>query len=151
MAIDSGGNVWAANQFSNGVVQLRPNGQPAAGSPYRAESLAGAWGLAVDGKDRIWVGGFERPSIIQLCGRQVSACPPGSKTGSVLSPAKGYVNAAMQRLTSVAIDSSGNVWGAHNYSTSAPVGGFVGGNGLFEIIGAAAPVKTPISGAVKQP
>ncbi len=151
MAIDSGGNVWAANQFSNGVVQLRPNGQPAAGSPYRAESLAGAWGLAVDGKDRIWVGGFERPSIIQLCGRQVSACPPGSKTGSVLSPAKGYVNAAMQRLTSVAIDSSGNVWGAHNYSTSAPVGGFVGGNGLFEIIGAAAPVKTPINGAVKQP
>lgn len=151
MAIDSGGNVWAANQFSNGVVQLRPNGQPAAGSPYRAESLAGAWGLAVDGKDRIWVGGFERPSIIQLCGRKVSACPPGSKTGSVLSPAKGYVNAAMQRLTSVAIDSSGNVWGAHNYSTSAPVSGFVGGNGLFEIIGAAAPVKTPINGAVKQP
>ena len=151
MAIDSGGNVWAANQFSNGVVQLKPNGQPAAGSPYRAESLAGAWGLAVDGKDRIWVGGFERPSIIQLCGRQVSACPPGSKTGSVLSPAKGFVNAAMQRFTAVAIDSSGNVWGAHNYSTSAPVSGFVGGNGLFEIIGAAAPVKTPMLGAVKQP
>ena len=151
MAIDSGGNVWAANQFSNGVVQLKPNGQPAVGSPYRAESLAGAWGLAVDGKDRIWVGGFERPSIMELCGRQVSACPPGSKTGSVLSPAKGYVSAAMQRLTSVAIDSSGNVWGAHNYSTSAPVSGFVGGNGLFEIIGAAAPVKTPMLGAVKQP
>jgi len=151
MAIDSGGNVWTANQFSNGVVQLKPNGQPAAGSPYRAESLAGAWGLAVDGKDRIWVGGFERPSIIALCGRQVSACPPGSKTGSVLSPAKGFVNAAMQRFTAVAIDTSGNVWGAHNYSTSAPVSGYVGGNGLFEIIGAAAPVKTPMLGGVKQP
>ena len=151
MAIDSGGNVWAASQFSNGVVQLKTNGQPALGSPYRAESLAGAWGLAVDGKDRIWVGGFERPSIIELCGRQTSACPPGSKTGSVLSPAKGFVNAAMQRFTAVAIDTSGNVWGAHNYSTSAPVSGYVGGNGLFEIIGAAAPVKTPMLGAVKQP
>ena len=41
MAIDSGGNVWAASQFSNGVVQLKPNGQPAAGSPYRAASLLG--------------------------------------------------------------------------------------------------------------
>ncbi|MDP4672041.1 MAG: hypothetical protein NWS55_00280, partial [Solirubrobacteraceae bacterium] len=151
MAIDSGGNVWAASQFSNGVVQLKPNGQPAAGSPYRAASLLGTWGVAVDGKDRIWVGGFERPGIIELCGRQVSACPPGSKTGSVLSPGNGYVNAAMQRLTAVAIDTSGNVWGAHNYSTSAPISGYVGGNGLFEIIGAAAPVKTPIRGAVKQP
>ena len=151
LAVDSGGNVWAANQFSNGVVQLKPNGQAAAGSPYKHESLYRAWGIAIDGKDRVWVGGFGRPSIMELCGRQVSACPPGSKTGSLLSPAKGFTNAAMQRMTAVAIDTSGNVWGAHNYSSSEPIRDFVGGNGLYEIIGAAAPVKTPISGGVKQP
>ena len=151
LAVDSGGNIWAANQFSNGVVQLKPNGQPASGSPYKHESLYRAWGIAIDGKDRVWVGGFGRPSIMELCGRQVSACPPGSKTGSLLSPAKGFTNAAMQRMTAVAIDTSGNVWGAHNYSSSEPIRDFVGGNGLYEIIGAAAPVKTPISGGVKQP
>ena len=151
MAIDSVGNVWAANQFSDGVVELKPNGQPAARSPYRAKSLLGSWGLAIDGKDRVWIGGFENAIIMELCGRQTSACPPGSKTGSVLSPKNGYTNAAMQRLTSVAIDTSGNVWGAHNYSTSAPISGYVGGNGLYEIIGAAAPVRTPIRGGVKQP
>ena len=151
MAIDSVGNVWAANQFSDGVVELKPNGQPAARSPYRAKSLLGSWGLAIDGKDRVWVGGFGRPSIMELCGRQVSACPPGSKTGSLISPAKGFTSAAMQRFTAVAIDSSGNVWGAHNYSSSEPIRDFVGGNGLYEIIGAAAPVKTPMLGAVKQP
>lgn len=151
LAVDSGGNIWAANQFSNSVVQLKPNGQPASGSPYKHESLYRAWGIAIDGKDRVWVGGFGRPSIMELCGRQVSACPPGSKTGSLLSPAKGFTNAAMQRMTAVAIDTSGNVWGAHNYSSSEPIRDFVGGNGLYEIIGAAAPVKTPILGAVKQP
>ena len=151
LAVDSGGNIWAANQFSNGVVQLKPNGQAAAGSPYKHESLYRAWGIAIDGKDRVWVGGFGRPSIMEICGRQVSACPPGSKTGSLLSPAKGFTNAAMQRMTAVAIDTSGNVWGAHNYSSSEPIRDFVGGNGLYEIIGAAAPVKTPISGGVKQP
>lgn len=151
LAVDSGGNIWAANQFSNGVVQLKPNGQPASGSPYKHESLYRAWGIAIDGKDRVWVGGFGRPSIMELCGRQVSACPPGSKTGSLLSPAKGFTNAAMQRMTAVAIDTAGNVWGAHNYSSSEPIRDFVGGNGLYEIIGAAAPVKTPISGGVKQP
>ena len=151
LAVDSGGNIWAANQFSNSVVQLKPNGQPASGSPYKHESLYRAWGIAIDGKDRVWVGGFGRPSIMELCGRQVSACPPGSKTGSLISPAKGFTSAAMQRFTAVAIDSSGNVWGAHNYSSSEPIRDFVGGNGLFEIIGAAAPVKTPMLGAVKQP
>ena len=133
------------------MATLKPNGQPAARSPYRAKSLLGSWGLAIDGKDRVWIGGFENAIIMELCGRQTSACPPGSKTGSVLSPKNGYTNAAMQRLTSVAIDTSGNVWGAHNYSTSAPISGYVGGNGLYEIIGAAAPVRTPIRGGVKQP
>ena len=151
IAVDSAGNVWAANQFSNAVVQLKPNGKAASGSPYRHGVLFGSWGLAIDGKDRIWVGGFEGATITALCGADESACPPGKKTGDLLSPSKGFTSAAMQRFTSVAIDPSGNVWGAHNYSTSSPVADFVGGNGLFEIIGAAAPVNTPIRGAVKQP
>ena len=41
-------------------------------------------------------------------------CPPGHQTGDPISPSTGYTSNALQRLTSVAIDSSGKVWVPNN-------------------------------------
>ena len=151
MALDSAGNLWVSDLLSGAVVQLKPNGRPAVGSPFRQKALTGTWGIAVDGKDRVWVGGFLNPSIIELCGNATVNCPPGKKPGDLISPANGFTSAGIQHTTGVAIDPSGNVWSANNWSTGSPLSSFVGGNGLYEIIGAAAPVATPMSGRPTPP
>jgi hypothetical protein len=48
----------------------------------------------------------------------------------------------------VQIDASGNVWVANNLKRIAPT---VGGDGLVEFIGLAAPVKTPLIGPPQRP
>jgi len=151
LALDSAGNVWVANLNSGRVVQLKPSGQPASGSPYKGKSLFGNWGIAVDGDDKVWVAGFINPSVTVLCGRNTAACPPGSKTGQQLSPSGGFVSKGMEHQTAVQIDQSGNVWTANNWSTGAAPSDFVGGNGLVQIVGAAAPVATPMFGRPKAP
>jgi hypothetical protein len=49
----------------------------------------------------------------------------------------------LQHVTAVQVDQSGNVWVANNWETINPI---VGGDGLVEFIGAAAPVATPLIG-----
>jgi hypothetical protein len=100
------------------------------------------WGQAVDGSGRVWVAGFTRPGVWLLCGSTTKACPPGSKTGTMLSPRNGFRSKAFQHFTSVQLDQSGNVWLSNNWSNLVPK---VGGVGIAEIIGAATPVCTPLT------
>ena len=147
VAVDRGGNKWVANFGSNSVTRIDAAGVVSSDSPIRSgRSLRGPWGIAVDGNDNVWVSGFRGRTLTELCGRLTSRCPPGSATGGAISPRGGYTSRGMQHTTAVQIDSAGNVWLANNWSTATPITNFLGGNGLIEFVGMAAPVATPISG-----
>jgi len=104
---------------------------------------------ALDPVANVWVASFINQKVTELCGRVVANCPPGAKTGDPISPSvDGYTNGGLQHVTAVQVDASGNVWAANNWQTVAPI---VGGNGLVEYIGAAAPVRTPLIGAPERP
>ncbi|MFK0296359.1 LysM peptidoglycan-binding domain-containing protein [Streptomyces sp. NPDC090442] len=77
-----------------------------------------------------------------LCGENTAVCPPGATTGTVPSPTPGFRHKAIQHLTAVQVDPSGNVWLANNWSKLLPP---TGGVGLVQLIGAATPVCTPLT------
>ncbi|MHB1570430.1 MAG: hypothetical protein ACYC0H_14670, partial [Solirubrobacteraceae bacterium] len=134
---------------SNSLTEIAPDGRVRPDSPIRAPSLRGPWGVAVDGNGNIWVASFLGQTLTELCGAMRSQCPPGKRTGQVISPpARGFTNGGLEHLTSVQIDPSGNVWVANNWKTLKPI---VGGDGLVEFIGLAAPVRTPLIGPPRQP
>ncbi len=151
IAVDGGGNKWVANFASDSVTRIDPGGAVSADSPIRAASLRGPWGVAVDGDDNVWVAGFRGRTLTQLCGRLPANCPPGTGIGQPISPRLGYSSRGFQHTTAVQIDQAGNVWLANNWSTATPIANFVGGNGLIEFVGMAAPVATPLIGPPRQP
>ena len=144
LALDQGGYAWVVNYFGSTVTQIAPSGAVA-----RVVKLPGhsfGWGDAVDGSGRVWVAGFSRPGVWLICGAETASCPKGSRTGSVLSPRSGFTSSAMQHLTSIQIDQSGNIWLSNNWSKI-----LTGGVGIVELIGMATPVCTPLVGLPKRP
>ncbi|MFE7527051.1 hypothetical protein ACFU7Y_15155 [Kitasatospora sp. NPDC057542] len=140
LAIDAENNAWVPDFLSNSITELRPDGTIAA--EHELPVTVGPWSAAIDGSDRVWVAGFGTPSVWLLCGENTAACPPGASTGTFLSPPQGFRNAAIQHLTAVQIDQSGNVWLANNWSELLPP---TGGVGLVKLIGLATPVCTPLT------
>ncbi len=107
LAFDTQGNAWIANNYAfaaeptttvcggNQLFKLSPTGGTPAGAPYKGGGLYGAgFGITVDPSGNIWVANF---------GFQGKSCPlpqdalshslsKFSATGTVLSPADGFVN-----------------------------------------------------------
>ena len=146
LSIDSQNNAWVTNYFSNTVTEINPDG--AVAGVHKLPRGTIPWSEAVDGSDRIWVAGFARPIVLLLCGANVSACPPGSTTGRLLSPRGGFRSKAFQHFTSIQFDQAGNVWLSNNWSKLVPP---VGGTGIAEIVGAATPVCAPLTPLPVQP
>jgi hypothetical protein len=146
VSIDSQNNAWTANYFSSSVTRIGPDGTVAA--VYELPHGTLPWSQAVDGSDRVWVAGFARHEVWLLCGANTGACPPGSTTGAVLSPRRGFRSKAFQHFTSIQFDQSGNVWLSNNWSQLVPP---VGGTGIAEIVGAATPVCAPLTPLPVQP
>jgi hypothetical protein len=147
MAIDSAGDLWVASLVNGTVSRLGQDGTVK--GQFGVPSIDGPWGVAIDGDDNVWVAGFLGQTVTQLCGRTVAHCPPGARTGDAISPGRdGWTNGGLQHITAVQVDQSGNVWAANNWAKIAPT---VGGDGLVEFIGAAAPVKTPLIGPPERP
>jgi streptogramin lyase len=146
IAMDSRSNVWVTSYFSSTIQEIDPSGTVT--GQFRLPVTAIPWSDAVDGSDRVWVAGFATPRVWVLCGADTAACPPGSTTGSIISPRGGYPSAAFQHFTSVQLDQSGNVWLSNNWSNLVPP---VGGVGIAEIVGAATPVCTPLTPVPRRP
>jgi streptogramin lyase len=132
IAIDSAAHVWISNYGNNSVTELNSNGTAVAN--YTGGGLNSPQGLAVDGLGNVWVanaGPAANPgnSVTEL-----------NNSGAAFSPSTGFVGGAMTSPFSLAIDGSGNVWVTNNN---------VGSNSVTEIVGAAAPVVTPLALAVK--
>jgi hypothetical protein len=138
------------------VSMIRPDGTVL--GPYDAgKTMNGAWGVAIDGNDNVWVTNSAGRSITQLCGVRTESCPPGLKTGDPISPSSGYIG-GVQIITDVAVDPAGNVWVANNWNRVDE--GFKkvpdealstrwGANGTVVFFGLAKPVRTPLIGPVK--
>lgn len=149
IALDSRGNVWVANFRGANVTEIGPDGRIKARSPISLPSFTGPWGIAVDGNDNVWVASFLSRTITELCGERRAECPPGAKTGQPISPQPGgFTNGGLEHLTAIQVDQSGNVWTANNWVSLSPV---VGGDGLVELLGAAAPVRMPLIGLPRRP
>lgn len=147
IALDSKGNAWVAVFDNDLVFQISPDGKIA--GEYAFSGDFGPWGISVDGSDRVWVGGFHTKSLYLLCGVNTAACPPGSKTGDVLSPGEhGFTSQALQLPTSLQFDQAGNIWLSNNWSTAHPV---TGGVGVVKLLGLATPVCAPLLGQPVNP
>lgn len=172
-AVDSKGNVWVANSDwldspcptrsdlgpgKGWVTMYRASDRtPQPGSPFRGGGITVPWGVTVDGDDTVWVLNFGAlpPSpnnpplpnaVSRLCGVDTSRCPPGLNTGDPISPATGYRSDALERMTAGAVDPSGNLWVTNNWKIDVDPFQNPGGNAVVILIGAAAPVKTPVIG-----
>ena len=140
LAIDSKNNAWVTSYFSSAVTEIRSSG--AVAGVYHLPKTVLPWSEAIDGSDRVWVAGFGTPRVWLLCGADTTACPPGSSTGTILSPRLGFQSAAFQHFTSIQVDQSGNIWLSNNWSKLNPP---TGGVGIAEIVGAATPVCSPLT------
>jgi streptogramin lyase len=134
-AIDASGNVWFANGTginAGAVTALTSAGIPLTGSPFNTGNAQPSDGVAIDGLGNVWVSNSLGGAVYEL-----------NNAGGTVSPAAGYIvsNPAIQP-DGIAIDGSGNVW----YNSATLVGGNSGV--LYELVGAAAPVVTPLSNAV---
>ena len=178
IAADSRGNVWIANSAIGAPPcpgrlasdEKLPDGLAAIENPPPLASVAVRhrngdvemfkdvggiflpWGIAIDGKDNVWVANFGGPAsglvgVVHLCGVRRGACPPGLETGDAFSPDTGYTSDGLTRNTGIAIDPAGNVWLTNNWVIDAlshldnP-----GGHEVVVLIGVAEPVETPLYG-----
>jgi streptogramin lyase len=130
VAIDSTPHVWVSNSGNNSVTELTSSGTAVAN--YTGGGLNSPQGIAIDGLGNVWVAnagpaGTPGKSVTEL-----------NNSGAAFSPSTGFIGGAMSSPFSLAIDGSGNVWVSNNSS-----------NSVTEIVGAAAPVLTPLALAVK--
>ena len=42
------------------------------------------WGVAIDGKDNVWVGNLLGAGMFYLCGTDPNECPQGMKTDDIM-------------------------------------------------------------------
>jgi len=140
-----------------------PGRKPHLDSPFTGGGLTIPWGVAIDGNDTVWVANFgfpfdlaqpentaawEAPNrVSHFCGVDTSKCPPTKrKVGKAISPdGTGYTSDALDRNTGIAIDPSGNVWLVNNWKPT-PLINNPGGNSIAVLVGAAAPLDTPLIG-----
>lgn len=136
VAVDGSDNAWSANYYGSSVGLVTAAGTVLSGSNgFTGGGLNHPQGIAIDGSGNVWVANFRGPAITQLAG--ASATTPGA----VLSPSTGWASdSGMVEAFGLALDASGNIW-ITNFGT----------NTLTEIIGLAAPVKTPLLGPVRVP
>jgi hypothetical protein len=136
VAIDARGNIWVANGPSNAVgsvAELSRTGTPLIGSAYgsflESSGFANPVKIAIDGGGNAWVAAYNN-YINEI-----------SPSGVILTGTLGFVlpfspqNGGSSYGGSFAIDGSGNLWSATSASS-----GFV-----YQILGAATPVITPIA------
>ena len=135
IAIDHSGNVWVSN--SSSVVEISSTGtliSPAAG--YSNSSTTGLLGVAIDGAGNAWVAG---PSSIAEI----------SSSGTILSGSTGFTSLDAQSVKSIAVDASGDVWTNYVACSHSALFGTSCNASYQEVVGAGAPVVTPLALGVK--
>jgi len=156
-AIDAGGNGWIPGYEAGEVYKVTAAGTSTTltsgttGANPTGATLVFPFGAAVDGNNNVWITNRCGPN--NTCGTVTDSSTIVEINGSnnqAISPPTNYspifystTNASIKELTdplNIAIDPSGNIWITDYVGTT--------GNGsVVEIVGAAAPVVTPLAAA----
>jgi len=127
IAIDASNRQWVVDQSSNKVSVLSA-GAPIGASPFSLGGLSTPNGIALDGVGTAWISNANGSiSAFTTAGTAVTLAT-GFKPGGT------YANG-------IAVDGSGTIW-------VTDCGSYCGGTGpgtVYQVIGAAAPVVTPIA------
>jgi streptogramin lyase len=135
LALDQAGNIWAANYFGDSVSQIYANATVNTAGLFSTGTGSHPQGIAVDGAGNVWVANFRASYLTQFAGS--SSTSPGHP----LSPAGGWApDAKLFGAFAIGIDPSGNIW-ISNFNR----------NSITQIVGLAAPVKTPLIGLPRAP
>jgi hypothetical protein len=144
--------------MKTGVISMiAPDGKRVAPKIYGDKVVSAPWGVSIDGADNVWFGNFWGRGVGLMAGADPKDQAAGTKTGDVIHI---FQSGAIQMVTDVGVDPAGDVWAANNWndvqavvSTNAPdpISTKGGGQGIVVIYGVAAPVKTPLLGAVRRP
>jgi hypothetical protein len=137
IAIDANGYGWFTNKNSN-IVEVSTPGSYFAFDNNSA-ALNKPYGIAIDGNNNVWVVNNGTSSLVEFTDSLTATAPTTNGqtlTDTLISPTTGYKGGNLSSPTSLAIDASGNIW------VTNPTA-----NTITEIIGTAAPVKTPLSAA----
>ena len=129
IVIDHADNAWISRNTgtstTNTVAKLSNTGTPFTGSPYSGGGMTNPYNNAMDGDGNFW---FANATTLGEL----------SPAGAALSPTTAYTKSLFTNSSGLAIDGSGNLWISDNAK-----------NTVVEVIGAAAPVVTPLATAVK--
>ena len=126
IAIDSLGNLWVANETGDALTEVSIAGFIFHNFAHTG-SFNGGFGVAIDSSSHVWV--------TNTIGNDVTALNnDGTLFGNFAPPGSSFLSPV-----GVAIDSSGNLWVANG-----------GDNTVTELVGAAAPVLTPIVACLKK-
>ena len=136
LSVDASNNIWGTiyTQSSNQVFKLTSTGAAATGFPLIGNSaIRQCLATQIDGDGNFW------------CASDADSIAEISPAGTAISPDAGYVVPNALGPEWIAIDSSGNVWttGDYNFNNNIFAGLTV------ELVGAAAPVITPLSLAIQ--
>jgi hypothetical protein len=134
VAIDMNGNAWVSN--ASNMVEIASGGS--IGPAITGGGIAAPNGVAVDGANNIWETDYGTYNSTTNRPNGNGAVIELNSSGTALSGTAGYQSGTTFSGQGLAIDGSGNVW----------VDNLVA-NSVRELIGAAAPVVTPLSLAVK--
>lgn len=148
----------ANGQVTGVVSMIRPDGtQPVPEGFTGSGKMNAGWGLVIDGNDDVFAASGLGRGIVMLAGAEPNGHPPGTKPGDLIHFFQGGTIAIP---TIGAVDPAGNLWVANNWNSveaatstdpSRPTSTWGGGAGFTVIYGVAAPVKTPLLGAVSKP
>ena len=151
IATASDGSIWVANNGgpprynSRTVCKIDPITGEVETFSINASKNSGPWGLNLDGANNVYVANFEGLSISVLNGSSADSLN-GHEPGTTFSPEGGYdFDGNIMRPTGLEVDSAGNVWVTNNYNEQADL---YGQHSVFQAIGLAEPVKTPLIGPV---
>ncbi len=111
VAIDAGGNVWAANYLGDSVTELSSSGGLAGNFAPSGANFNGPGFLAIDAGGNVWV---TNPGNPRGSGNSVTELTSGGGLVGNFAPS----GANFQDPLGVAIDAGGNVWVASNGGNS---------------------------------
>jgi streptogramin lyase len=143
IAIDGSSNVWMPNQYDPNTLvgyTVSEFSTVTTGTAFSGGGILGPNGVAIDGLGNVWIS-----NEIHVGSAPGAGLTEMNNSGAAVSPSTGYLSSALYAGGDVGVDGSGNVWIAN---AVVPVS-YTNGLNVVEFVGAAAPVVTPLSVAVK--